>query len=72
MWVSRQSVHTWPRRYLQEGISGLQHLAITDAYHEFLDKVRARDDVSLALIVKLLGAETHRRTDIEAVLAKGP
>jgi ferritin-like protein len=45
---------------------------IISAYQEFLDKVRARDDVSFALVVKLLDAETHRRADAEAALAGGP
>jgi len=42
---------------------------IIAAYQSFLDKVRSRDDVSFALIVRLLAAETHRRADIEAALA---
>ena len=42
---------------------------IIAAYQEFLDKVRAHDDVSFALVVRLLAAETHRRADIEAALA---
>lgn len=39
------------------------------AYQAFLDKVRGHDDVSFALVVKLLAAETHRRADIEAAMA---
>lgn len=39
------------------------------AYQAFLDQVRGRDDVSFALVVGLLAAETHRRADIEAALA---
>ncbi len=42
---------------------------IIAAYQEFLDKVRGRDDVSFALVVDLLGAETHRRADVQAALA---
>jgi ferritin-like protein len=45
---------------------------IISAYQAFLDQVRARDDVSFALVVKLLDAETHRRADAEAALAGGP
>ena len=30
---------------------------------------RGRDDVSFALVVGLLGAETHRRADVKAALA---
>jgi ferritin-like protein len=45
---------------------------IISAYQAFLDQVRARDDVSFALVVKLLDAETHRRADVEAALAGGP
>jgi hypothetical protein len=45
---------------------------IISAYQAFLDRVRARDDVSFALVVKLLAAETHRRADVEAALAGGP
>jgi ferritin-like protein len=48
----------------------LQRLNVIIAeYQAFLDKVRARDDVSFALVVGLLGAETHRRADIQAALA---
>ena len=42
---------------------------IIAAYQAFLDQVRGRDDVSFALVVKLLGAETHRRADARAALA---
>jgi len=45
---------------------------IIAAYQAFLDRVRARDDVSFALVVALLAAETHRRADAEAALAGGP
>jgi ferritin-like protein len=49
---------------------GLQRLnLIIGAYQAFLDQVRGRDDVSFALVVDLLGAETHRRADVEAALA---
>jgi ferritin-like protein len=42
----------------------LQRLdGIIAAYQAFLDKVRGRDDVSFALVVRLLAAETHRRAD---------
>jgi ferritin-like protein len=48
----------------------LQRLnVIIAAYQAFLDKVRGRDDVSFALVVGLLGAETHRRADVTAALA---
>jgi ferritin-like protein len=42
---------------------------IIGAYQAFLDRVRGRDDVSFALVVGLLAAETHRRADITAALA---
>ena len=42
---------------------------IVAAYQDFLDKIRGRDDVSFALVVSLLGAETHRRADVIAALA---
>ena len=45
---------------------------IISAYQAFLDRVRARDDVSFALVVRLLDAETHRRADAQAALARGP
>ena len=49
---------------------GLQRLnTIIDAYQDFLDKIRGRDDVSFALVVGLLGAETHRGADVMAALA---
>lgn len=41
---------------------------IIDAYQAFLDRVRGKDDVSFALVVGLLAAETHRRADAEAAL----
>ena len=48
----------------------LQRLnVIIAAYQAFLDKVRGHDDVSFALIVSLLGAETHRRADVKAAMA---
>ena len=42
---------------------------IIDAYQAFLGQVRGRDDVSFALVVALLAAETHRRADALAALA---
>src|SRR5215470_1695232 len=42
---------------------------IIAAYQAFLDTIRGRDDVSFALVVGLLGAETHRRADVMAALA---
>lgn len=51
----------------------LQRLNVIIAVHQdFLDQVRGRDDVSLTLVVGLLAAESHRRTDIEAALADQP
>jgi ferritin-like protein len=48
----------------------LERLTIViDAYQEFLDKIRGRDDVSFALVVGLLAAEQHRRADVVAALA---
>jgi ferritin-like protein len=48
----------------------LQRLdVIIEAYQAFLNKVRGSDDVSFALVVGLLGAETHRRADVIAALA---
>ena len=48
----------------------LQRLSvIIAAYQDFLDKVRGRDDVSFALVVGLLAAETHRLADVKAALA---
>ena len=48
----------------------LQRLdVIIAAYQAFLDKIRGRDDVSFALVVGLLGAETHRGADVMAALA---
>ena len=50
----------------------LQRLdVIIAAYQAFLDQIRGRDDVSFALVVGLLAAETHRRADVAAALA-GP
>jgi ferritin-like protein len=47
----------------------LQRLdVIIVAYQDFLDKTRGRDDVSFALVVNLLAAETHRRADVAAAL----
>ena len=43
---------------------------IIDAYQAFLDRVRGKDDVGFALVVGLLAAETHRRADAEAALAR--
>jgi ferritin-like protein len=40
------------------------------AYQAFLDTVRGRDDVSFALVVSLLAAETHRRADALAAMAQ--
>ncbi len=59
-----------PRSILTYALQRLN--VIIDAYQTFLDQVRARDDVSFALVVKLLDAETHRRADAEAALAGGP
>src|SRR6266702_272157 len=48
----------------------LQRLdVIIAAYQAFLDKIRGRDDVSFALVVGLLAADTHRRADVAAALA---
>jgi ferritin-like protein len=41
---------------------------IIAAYQDFLDKTRGRDDVSFALVVNLLAAETHRRASARAAL----
>ena len=50
----------------------LQRLdVVIAAYQAFLDQIRGRDDVSFALVVGLLAAETHRRADVAAALA-GP
>ncbi len=43
---------------------------IIAAYQAFLDSVRGHDDVSFALVVKLLAAETHRRADAAAAMAR--
>src|SRR5215468_6804458 len=40
--------------------------AVIDAYEDFLDQVRGKDDVSHHLVTKLLGKETHRLADLEA------
>jgi ferritin-like protein len=49
----------------------LQRLSIIiAAYQDFLDKIRGHDDVSFALVVALLAAETHRRADVKAALAR--
>jgi ferritin-like protein len=45
---------------------------IIAAYQAFLDTIRGRDDVSFALVVDLLAAETHRRADARAALAQPP
>ena len=42
---------------------------IIAAYQAFLDTVRGQDDVSFALVVRLLAAEAHRRADVMAALA---
>lgn len=57
-----------PRAIISYALARLN--LIIDAYQEFLDKVRGRDDVSFALVVGLLAAETHRRADAEAALAR--
>lgn len=56
-----------PRAILSYAVQRLD--VIIAAYQEFLDKVRGRDDVSFALVVGLLAAETHRRADAQAALA---
>lgn len=56
-----------PRAILGYGLHQLD--VIITAYQDFLDRVRGRDDVSFALVVNLLAAETHRRADIKAALA---
>ncbi len=43
---------------------------IIAAYQAFLDAVRGQDDVSFALVVKLLAAETRRRADAVAAMAQ--
>lgn len=45
---------------------------IIAAYQAFLDTIRGHDDVSFALVVDLLAAETHRRADARAALAHPP
>jgi ferritin-like protein len=56
-----------PRAIVTYALQRLE--AITGAYQVFLDTVRARDDVSFALVVDLLAAETHRMADAKAALA---
>lgn len=49
-----------------------QLTALTEAYQQFLNDIRGRDDISFHLVLKLLAIDTHRKADIEAVLtAKG-
>jgi hypothetical protein len=43
---------------------------IIAAYQAFLGAVRGQDDVSFALVVKLLAAESHRRADAAAAMAQ--
>ncbi len=43
--------------------------AIIDAYEDFLDQVRGKDDISHHLVTKLLDKETHRLADLEAAQA---
>jgi ferritin-like protein len=45
--------------------------AIIEAYCDFLDLVRGRDDVSHHLVTKLLGQESHRLADLDAAQAGG-
>ncbi len=56
-----------PRAIVSYAVQRLN--VIIAAYQAFLDKVRARDDVSFALVVQLLAAEQHRRADAQAALA---
>jgi len=56
-----------PRAIISYALHRLE--VIITAYQDFLDKVRGRDDVSFALVVDLLAAETHRRADAQAALA---
>jgi ferritin-like protein len=56
-----------PRAIISYALQRLE--VIIDAYQAFLDKIRGRDDVSFALVVNLLAAETHRRADAQAALA---
>ncbi|MBV9092857.1 MAG: hypothetical protein JO132_03105 [Streptosporangiaceae bacterium] len=58
-----------PRAIVSYAVQRLN--AIIAAYQAFLDMVRGHDDVSFALVVDLLAAETHRRADAEAALAQG-
>ena len=55
-----------PRAIISYALHRLE--VIIAAYQDFLDKVRGRDDVSFALVVDLLAAETHRRADVKAAL----
>jgi hypothetical protein len=56
-----------PRAIITYALQRLNTIVV--AYQDFLDKARGRDDVSFALVVDLLAAETHRRADIMAALA---
>jgi len=56
-----------PRAILNYALRRLD--VIIAAYQAFLDAIRGRDDVSFALVVQLLAAETHRRADAIAALA---
>jgi ferritin-like protein len=56
-----------PRAIISYALGRLD--SIITAYQDFLDRVRGRDDVSFALVVGLLAAETHRRADAQAALA---
>jgi ferritin-like protein len=42
--------------------------ALTEAYQQFLNEIRGRDDLSFHLVLKLLATDTHRKADLEAVL----
>lgn len=44
---------------------------ITQAYEDFLDLVRDKDDISHHLVTKLFDQETHRLADLEAAQAPG-
>jgi ferritin-like protein len=56
-----------PRAIVTYALQRLE--VIISAYQAFLDAVRGHDDVSFALVVDLLAAETHRRADALAALA---
>jgi ferritin-like protein len=58
---------TDPRAIVSYAVQRLD--VIIAAYREFLDKTRGRDDVSFALVLNLLAAETRRRADAQAALA---